>query len=72
MKYETEINEFIDIAFPKESWMDEEEHHEVISETFKVMGLTKEKLSEQIDIGVKNGYSVQQQIEIIKKVLNVA
>jgi hypothetical protein len=36
------------------------------------MGITKQKLSDDIEIGIKNGYTVKQQIDLLKRVLNVA
>ena len=72
MKYEAEINEILNTVLPKESWMTEEEHQEIIEETFKKMGIDKQKLSDDIEIGVKNGYTVKQQIDLLKRVLNVA
>lgn len=72
MKYETEINEILNTVLPKESWMTDEEHKEVIEETFKQMGINKQKLSDDIEVGVKNGYTVKQQIDLLKRVLNVA
>ena len=72
MKYETEINEIINTALAKESWMTHEEHQEIIEETFKQMGINKQKLSDDIETGVKNGYTVKQQIELLKQVINVA
>ena len=52
--------------------MTDEEHQEIIEETFKQMDINKQKLSDDIEIGVKNGYTVKQQIELLKRVLNVA
>ena len=72
MKYENEINEVINNVIPKEGLMTYEEHQEIIEETFKQMGITKQKLSDDIETGVKNGYSVKLQIELLKRVLNVA
>ena len=69
IKHEIEINEIINTVLPKESWMTEEEHKEVIEETFKMMGIDKQKLSNDIEVGVKNGYTVKQQIEILKQIL---
>ena len=72
MKYETEINEMLSIAIPKESWMTEDEHGEIINETFNQMGITKQQLSDDIEKGVKNGYTVEKQIAVLKLALNVA
>ena len=71
IKYEKEIDQFLmDIIY--ENWMNEEDYNEVITETFKQLGTNKEKLSADIEVGVKNGYTVEQQIVLLKRVLNVA
>jgi len=71
MKYEKEIDQFLrDIIY--EDWMNEEDYNEVIKETFKQLGINKEKLSDDIEIGIKNGYSIETQFALVKRVLNVA
>ena len=71
MKYEKEIDDFLrEIIY--ESWMDENDYNEVISQTFKQLEMNKEKLSNDIEIGIKNGYSIETQFAILKRVLNVA
>ena len=51
--------------------MSEEDYNEVISETFKQLGTNREKLSNDIEIGIKNGYSIETQFALVKRVLNV-
>lgn len=70
MKYENEINEMLNTAISKERWMTDAEYKELIDEVFKRMGITKQKLSDDIEIGVKNGYTVEQQISVMKLILN--
>ena len=71
MKYEKEIDVFLrEIIY--ESWMDENDYNEVINETFKQLGTNKEKLSNDIEIGIKNGYSIETQFALVKRALNVA
>ena len=71
MKYEKEIDQFLrDIIF--EHCMNEDDYNEVITETFKQLGTNKEKLSSDIEIGIKNGYSIEAQFALVKRVLNVA
>lgn len=72
MKHETEIDNLLKELLYDESWMDDKDYKEVIDLTFKTMGITKQKLSDDIETGVKNGYTVKQQIELLKRVLNVA
>ena len=70
MKYEKEIDDFLrEIIY--ESWMSEEDYNEVISETFKQLETNREKLSNDIEIGIKNGYSIETQFALVKRVLNV-
>lgn len=72
MKHESEIDNLLKELLYDESWMDDEDYKEVIDLTFKTMGITKQKLSDDIEIGIKNGYTVKQQIDLLKRVLNVA
>ena len=72
MKHETEIDNLLKELLYDESWMDDEDYKEVIDLTFKQMGINKQKLSDDIEVGVKNGYTVKQQIDLLKRVLNVA
>jgi len=69
MIYETEIDTLLKDLLYK-SWMSNEDYEEVIAKTFKIMGITKQKLSDELEIGVKNGYSIEQQFQLVKIVLN--
>lgn len=42
---------------------------EAISFALKQMGITYQQLSDEIDIGIQNGYSVDDQLAILEKVL---
>ncbi len=70
MKHEIEINKLLKELFYDESWMDDNDYKEVIELTFKTTGITKQKLSDSIETGIKNGYNVEQQIELLRKYLN--
>jgi len=72
MKHEIEINKLLKELFYDESWMDDNDYKEVIELTFKTTDITKQKLSDSIEIGIKNGYNVEQQIELLRKYLNAA
>lgn len=72
MKHEIEINKLLKELFYDESWMDDNDYKEVIELTFKTTGITKQKLSDSIETGIKNGYNVEQQIELLRKYLNAA
>lgn len=68
MKYEKEIDILLrEILY--EDWLTEDEYNEIISDAFKKMAITKEKLSNDIEIGVQNGYSIEYQFSLIKQVL---
>jgi hypothetical protein len=69
MKYEKEIDNLLrEILF--EDWMSEDEYNEVIFETFMQLNTSKEKLSKELEIGVKNGYSIELQFDMIKSIIN--
>ncbi len=72
MKHETEIDNLLKELLYDESWMDDNDYKEVIELTFKTTGITKQKLSDSIETGIKNGYNVEQQIELLRKYLNAA
>lgn len=68
MKYKTEIDKLLkDLLY--EDWMSEDTYQDMIKLTFEKMDITKQKLSDDIEIGVKNGYTVNQQIKLIKHFL---
>ena len=54
MKYEAEINEILNTVLPKESWMTEEEHQEIIEEINKLSIKYKEENEQIIKIGSEN------------------
>lgn len=65
MKYEKEVNEFLREAL-YQPWMDEDDYDKVVENTLQEMETTKEKLSKDIETGVKNGFTVHMQLEMIK------
>jgi hypothetical protein len=70
MKYEKEIVQFLrDMIY--EDWMNEEDYNNIISETLKQIGINKEKLSTDIENGIKNGHSIETQLALVKRILNV-
>jgi len=68
MKYWNEIKEMFSPFF--EYWMDEDDKDELIKEILKTIGTTPEKLANDIEIGIKNGYSLKTQIKLIKQISN--
>lgn len=70
MKHLKEINEILNEALPKKEWMTEEDHQEAVKLTLEALGVTKEILSKQIDIGIENGYSLDTQRKLITKLIS--
>ena len=68
MKHEAEIDELLKELFYDESWMTEKDYKEVMDLAFNTMGITKQTLHDDIEVGIKNGYTVRQQIELIKQI----
>ena len=67
MKYEKDIDNLLkDLIY--QDWMNDSDYNEVLSEIFKELNITKEKLCLDIEVGVNNGYSIDQQFVIIKKI----
>lgn len=50
----------------KEDWMTDEELKECVDLALESMGITMDKLINQFIIGCDNGYTIEQQFEIIK------
>ena len=68
MKYLIEVEKLLkDLFF--ENWMDEEDWKEFLIELEKASGVTLTSLSNDIEIGVKDGYNLETQIAIIKQAL---
>lgn len=69
MIYNVEIDNFLrEIIY--EPWMSEDDYNEIITDAFIKMNTTKEKLSDDIQTGIDNGYSLDLQFSIIRKALN--
>lgn len=66
MKYEKEIKELLSDIF-RESWMNESEWQEFLSDE-KIVEHMKQ-MSKDIDIGIQNGYTIEEQIKISKYIL---
>ncbi len=66
LQYENEINNFIrEIIF--EDWMSEEDYVELLNELNKIYDI--KELDNQIKIGISNGYPIETQFEIVKKLI---
>ena len=66
LKYDKEINEILSILHS--DWMDEDDKVEFNEELFKISGITREKLNDDIKKGVEKGHTVEEQMLILKDV----
>lgn len=70
LKHEAVINETLEYLFKRaeEPWTNEEDKAEMKKLVLSQMassGLTMEKMDEQIEEGIRNGYTARQQIAIM-------
>jgi hypothetical protein len=65
MKHEASLNQIFEMLY--EPWMSQDDKDYVKSELLKSMGVTMEQLDEDLETGVKNGFSVEIQLELIRK-----
>lgn len=49
-----------------EDWMDKEDWKDMLESVKEVSGITLESLSKDIEIGINNGYSLEQQLTIFR------
>ena len=65
IKYENEINDFIRSIYEQDELTSSEmTFDEFKEEVFKEMGVNMQHLSDQIEVGVKNGFSVETQFKL--------
>lgn len=69
LKYEKEINELLDIIFSIEDWMDNEEIKLFEHVRNQYMENRGKALNDKFQIGVDNGYSIEHQLELAKKMV---
>ena len=65
MKYEIEIDEFLR-SIIYESWMDDEDYNTILNETLNQLGISKKIISDDIETGVMNGYSIETQFRLVQ------
>ncbi len=66
-KYEREIDDLLEDLCRKD-WMTDEEYKQIVDGFFKLAGVTKQSLSDDLEVGVKNGYTIEQQTNFLKRV----
>jgi hypothetical protein len=67
-KYKSQIQEVLKKHF-FESWMDDDDWSDFEKELFLETNTSYLQMSEQIDEGIKNGHSLEYQIELIVNLL---
>ena len=72
MKYEEEVKEVINIMIPRESWMNDEDYQEAVELTLKLTDTNLQKISDDIEEGVKNGHPVEVQLNLLKALIFVS
>ena len=53
-------------SIAKKDWMDDNDWNEMEQEIFKTLAISYESMSEQIQIGIDNGHSLEAQLELLK------
>ena len=64
MKHEKEINEILRQLI-YQNWMSDSDYEEALT----LIGVSKQELSDAIEVGVKKGHTVESQISLLKKFL---
>ena len=67
LKHDKAIKQFFEMFF--EDWMDETERQEFVVLALQLMGRTLEDLDADIEQGLQNGYSVEEQFDIIRQII---
>ena len=66
--YTPQIKEAIK-SIARKDWMDDNDWEEMEQQIFNTLGISYESMSEQIQIGIDNGHSLEMQIELLKKLV---
>jgi hypothetical protein len=69
IKYEKEIDKIL--SWFHEDWMNEDDKKELNNILLEEIGLSYESLSNDIEKGVNNGFSVEKQLSYIIKILGI-
>ena len=67
--FQDEINAFLKEQF-YESWMDENDWLMFLEELETQSGVSIQSLSTDLQVGLKNGHSIEKQFELVRTVLN--
>lgn len=67
--FQDEINAFLKELF-YDSWMDENDWQMFLEELETQSGVSVQSLSTDLQVGLRNGYSIEKQFELVRTVLN--
>ena len=71
VKHEKEILAFLrELLYDKDS-MSEEEYQYLVEETYRTTGITQQEFSDNLEEGIKNGHTIEQQFDLVRKNLNI-
>lgn len=65
--YKEELLNFLSEMF-REDWMDDSDWEEFIH-FIEIQGVSLDKMLNDIEIGIKNGYSIDYQFDLLRKIL---
>lgn len=65
LKYKDQLQSLFKEVF-QESWMSEQDWQEIEEAIFEVTGLSYEKLEQDLEVGVNNGYSIEKQFKLLR------
>ena len=68
LKHGEAISEFFEGVY--ESWMNEKDKSDFVNLLLNTQNKTIQDLDNDLEIGVQNGYSVEEQFEIVKKIFS--
>lgn len=71
VKHEKEILAFLRELLYDEEWMSEEEYQDLVEETYRTTGITQQEFSDNLEEGIKKGHTIEQQLELVRKNLNI-
>jgi hypothetical protein len=67
MNYQEQINKMMNILIPRKEWMSDEDYQNIVDLSLKHLGTNMQRLSNDIEEGVSNGHSVEDQIDLLNK-----
>lgn len=67
LKHLEAINKVFDLMY--EDWMDDEDKRDLVQMTLSAVGKTLYDFDDDFEQGLKNGFSIEMQLEAVKQVM---